>query len=58
MRADGGFTFAVLPCQKRPTIRTHLTEKIVKPDEIKKLDAYFKRTSEPPDGRQGASAQE
>jgi hypothetical protein len=39
---SGGFTFAFVPCQKRRN-REPLTER----DEIKKLDAYFKRVINP-----------
>ncbi len=43
---SGGFTFAFVPCQKRRNLEP-LTERNVKPDEIKKLDAYFKRVINP-----------
>ena len=41
-----GFTLATTPCNKHP-IDENDTENPVKPDEIKKLDAYMKRTLNP-----------
>jgi hypothetical protein len=41
------FTSAEEPCQKRRNSKTIRWRASVKPDEIKKLDAYFKRTLNP-----------
>jgi hypothetical protein len=41
------FTSAEKPCQKRRNSKKIRWRASVKPDEIKKLDAYFKRTLNP-----------
>ncbi len=40
-----GFTAKVCPCHKRRTLNKEI--ELVKPEEIRKLEAYFKRTFNP-----------